>query len=139
MDNMFEGCNKLINLDLSPFNTENVTNMAKMFDSCYNLKKINLKSFNNKNLKRMDFMFQGCLNLKEIDLSSFDEVFGIGVFFGVKAKIILNKNVKLRKPSFRLPRKLPSAAVFFNFFKIGSQTAFQWLSLSELFLHAILW
>ena len=77
-----------------------MVNMAKMFDSCSNLKILNLNSFKNENLINMDFMFQNCTNLKHIDLSSFDKVFGNYTFWGLKAKIMINKNSFLDKKCF---------------------------------------
>ena len=43
---MFYGCSKLTNIDLSSFNTENVTNMSYVFYGCSNLTNIDLSSFN---------------------------------------------------------------------------------------------
>ena len=43
---MFLGCSNLTNINLSSFNTQNVTNMSGMFYGCYNLKEIKI----NKNL-----------------------------------------------------------------------------------------
>ena len=37
---MFSQCNELEYLDLSNWNTSNVTNMEIMFNECYKLKKI---------------------------------------------------------------------------------------------------
>ena len=50
MSNMFSNCENLLNLDLSSFNTNNVTNMYGMFYFCSNLKlvqinKLNIKKF----------------------------------------------------------------------------------------------
>ena len=45
----FEKCNNIISLDLSNFNTENVTDMASMFAGCSKLKEI--KGINNFNKK----------------------------------------------------------------------------------------
>ena len=42
MSGMFRGCNSLIAIDLSNFNTQNVTNMSYMFSDCNSLKKENI-------------------------------------------------------------------------------------------------
>ena len=39
---MFYGCSSLTNINLSNFNTNNVTNMSWMFDECSSLKKENI-------------------------------------------------------------------------------------------------
>ena len=65
MIGMFQLCEELEYLDLSNFNTENVTNMSYMFDSCYKLKEIKgLNKFNTKKVINMDGIFQ---NLKELE------------------------------------------------------------------------
>ena len=69
---MFEYRKHLINIDLSSFDTKNVTNMERMFDYCENLESIDLTSFDTKNVTNMERMFSGCSKLKNIDLSSFD-------------------------------------------------------------------
>ena len=48
---MFYNCHNLLNLDLSSFNTNNVTNMSKMFERCDKLLGIN-KNKININLKK---------------------------------------------------------------------------------------
>ena len=48
MRNMFYGCYSLISLDLSNFNTQNVTNMNLMFYFCDSLKKENIITKDNK-------------------------------------------------------------------------------------------
>jgi len=68
---MFNNCQNLIYIDLSHFDSSNVTNMSDMFYYCENLKKINLSNLNTKNVTDMSYMFCGCYNLKTIDLSSF--------------------------------------------------------------------
>ena len=72
MREMFSSCRNLKNLDLSSFNTKKVTNMSKMFEYCRNLENINLSSFDTSNVIDMEGMFYLCTNLINIDLSSFD-------------------------------------------------------------------
>ena len=69
---MFSECNKLKKIDLSSFQTKNVTNMKGMFYNCNNLENIDLSSLNTQNVNDMSFMFYKCERLKDIDLSSFN-------------------------------------------------------------------
>ena len=69
---MFFNCRNIIDIDLSSFDTKNVTNMNCMFRECENLENINLSNFDTRNVTDMKFMFGECKNLKNIDLSSFD-------------------------------------------------------------------
>ena len=49
MNRMFFGCFSLKKLNLSNFNTNNVTDMSEMFHGCSSLEEINLSSFNTSN------------------------------------------------------------------------------------------
>ena len=69
---MFFECDFLTNLDLSNFNTQNVTNMSNMFNGCSSLTKINLSNMNTEKVTNMSNMFQGCTSLTNINLSSFN-------------------------------------------------------------------
>ena len=69
---LFYGCESLVNIDLSNFNTKDITNMENMFSGCTFLKKINFLNFNTQNVVNMNNMFSGCELLKSIDLSNFD-------------------------------------------------------------------
>ena len=69
MSVMFGGCSNLTNIDLSSFNTQNVTNMFFMFGRCSNITNINLSSFNTQNVINMKDMFMGCPYLKEIKVN----------------------------------------------------------------------
>lgn len=60
-----------INLDVSSWNTNNVTNMECMFSNCYNLISLDLSNFNTNNVTNMNDMFVGCINLERLDLSNF--------------------------------------------------------------------
>ena len=68
----FRGCKNLKSLDLSSFDTRNVTNMYTMFGNCKSLKTLNLSSFNTKNVTNMAGMFGNCESIVDINLSSFN-------------------------------------------------------------------
>ena len=74
VDGLGEGFvkNELTDLNLSSFNTSNVTNMESMFEGCIALKNLDLKNFNTSNVTNMCAMFAGCNSLTKLDLSSFD-------------------------------------------------------------------
>ncbi|MCM1552115.1 MAG: BspA family leucine-rich repeat surface protein [Butyrivibrio sp.] len=69
---MFDGCKSLTSLDLSSFETRNVTDMEGMFNGCGSLKILDLSGFDTCNVTNMSGMFTGCSGLKSLDLSSFD-------------------------------------------------------------------
>ena len=71
-DGVFYRCSSLRSLDLSNFNTSNVTNMGNMFDGCSSLTNLDLSSFNTSNVTKMSNMFYGCSSLTNLDLSSFN-------------------------------------------------------------------
>ena len=64
----------MINIDLSNFNTNNVTDMSLMFYKCSSLKELNLNNFNTNNVTNMRWMFSGCSSLKELNLKNFIEI-----------------------------------------------------------------
>ncbi len=72
MRSMFNACRNIRSLDLSSFNTQNVETMAYMFQYCVNLKDVNLKSFNTEFVNDMQYMFAYCYELESVDLSSFN-------------------------------------------------------------------
>ena len=49
---MFFECNDLEKIDLSKFNTQNVTNMNNMFSRCYSLTNIDSSNFYTQNVKK---------------------------------------------------------------------------------------
>ena len=65
---MFFGCSNSINLDLSNFNTQNVTNMSRMFKGCNSLTNINLSNFNTQNVTDMIFIFDNIKSLKKVNV-----------------------------------------------------------------------
>ena len=70
--NMFSGCENIIKIDLTNFNTKYITKMDRIFYECINIKYINLFTFKTENVNDMSYMFLGCKNLKHLDLSSFN-------------------------------------------------------------------
>ena len=59
MDVMFQGCKKIKYLNLTNFDTYNVTSMQYMFACCYSLKEIKgINHFNTSKVKNMKAMFQ---------------------------------------------------------------------------------
>ena len=73
MNTMFQQCNVLENLDLSNFDTSNVTDMEAMFNKCYKLKEIKgINNFKTNKVIIMKIMFQHCKELHNLDLSNFD-------------------------------------------------------------------
>ena len=72
MEKIFYWCSSLTNLNLSNFNTSNVTNMEYMFSGCSSLTSLDLSSFNTSNVTNMSSMFYGCSSLTSLDLSSFN-------------------------------------------------------------------
>ena len=67
---MFSGCSSLTNINLSNFNTQNVTDMRWMFSYCSSLTNINLSNFNTQNVTDMCGMFSECSSLTNINLSN---------------------------------------------------------------------
>ena len=72
MSGMFYGCSSLTSLDLSHFNTSNVTSMTGMFNYCSSLTSLDLSNFNTSNVTNMIAMFSECSGLKRLNVSSFD-------------------------------------------------------------------
>ena len=91
-------CSNLISIDLSSFNTENVTDMEDLFNGCIKLKEIkglnnlitnkvlnmigmfsecneieylDLSNFNTENVTDMSWMFNNCNKLKKLNLLNF--------------------------------------------------------------------
>ena len=64
MNGMFYYCSSLVNLNLSSFNTSNVTNMHSMFAFCKNIKTIYVSDlWNTSNVTSSSLMFHSCTSL----------------------------------------------------------------------------
>ena len=60
-------------LNLSNFNTQNVTNMYCMFLNCKLLNSLDLSNFNSQNSTNMNWMFNGCDSLKKTKIIAKDK------------------------------------------------------------------
>ena len=72
MSYLFYFCKCLTNLDLSNFNTQYVTNMSNMFSDCSSLKNLDLSNLNTQNVSDMSHMFNNCSSLQNLDISNFN-------------------------------------------------------------------
>ena len=72
LNNMFSGCYNITEIDLSNFNTSQVTNMHSMFFGCSSLISMDLSNFDTSQVRDMSCMFFGCTNLTSLNLSNFD-------------------------------------------------------------------
>ena len=72
MSHMFEGCERLSNLDVSHFDTSKVTNMYYMFQRCERLSNLDVSHFDTSKVTNMNHMFGGCNQLSSVDVSHFD-------------------------------------------------------------------
>ena len=89
MNSMFNGCESLSSIDVSHFDTRNVTMMKYMFKGCSSLVSISLPNFDTRKVTTMRSMFQSCSNLRTIDITSFDthQVTGMTEMFMDCAKL----------------------------------------------------
>ena len=72
MSAMFQFCESLAYINLDGWKTDKVTNMRYMFSKCHNLVELDLSHFLTKNVTNMSNMFQSCYLLSVLDISSFD-------------------------------------------------------------------
>ena len=72
MDSMFYDMSNLTMLDLSSFNTSKVTDMSGMFAGLLNLTTLNVSNFDTSNVTNMDAMFYGMSSLTALNVSHFD-------------------------------------------------------------------
>ena len=98
---LFCCCENIIDIDLSSFDTKNVTDMSHMFHGCSNLINLNLSSFDTKNVTNMSWMFYDCSNLINLNLSSFDtkNVTDMRWIFDIPFGPL---NIEINKSSFKL-------------------------------------
>ena len=93
MSHMFNGMRNLTTLNLSNFNTSNVTNMGGMFFNMTNLTAFNFSNFDTSKVTDMGSMFYGMSSLTTLDLFNFNTsqvmIMG-GMFFNMANLTTLN-------------------------------------------------
>ena len=72
MNYMFSDCRGLTSLDLSNFDTAKVTDMSSMFYYCDGLTSLDVRNFDTSNVTNMNQLFGGCRILTSLDVSSFN-------------------------------------------------------------------
>ena len=71
-NNMFNGLTNIKSIDLSDFDTSQVTDMSKMFNGCTKLESLNLQNLKLSAAENLNSMFQSCYSLRQIDSSNLD-------------------------------------------------------------------
>ena len=100
---MFRDCKSLISIDLSSFDTTNVSNMGFMFMECSFLESIDLSLHNTTNIKDISSMFWRCSSLRSIDLSSFNPAnINSMVCLFYKCSSLKKENVKFKNSDKKL-------------------------------------
>lgn len=72
LNNIFQNCSSLSELNLSLFNIQNMTIMNQAFYECKKLENLDLSNFNIEKVNNMFQLFHGCTGLTTIDLSKFN-------------------------------------------------------------------
>ncbi len=89
MRSMFYKCSALTSLDVSGFDTSKVTSMYYMFYKCSALTSLDVSGFDTSNVTDMSNMFQGCSSLTSLNVSNFDttNVTDMGFMFANCSKL----------------------------------------------------
>ena len=84
MYEMFYYCGRLTSLDFSGWNVPNVTDMGYMFYHCTGLTSLDLSGWNAQSVANVNCMFQYCEGLTSLDLSGWNaqSVANMGSMFG---------------------------------------------------------
>ena len=72
MRNMFYECHEIVNVDMSGIGQTTCNQTRQMFRSCPKLKTVDLSSFSNSASVNVQYMFANCDSLERVDLRSFN-------------------------------------------------------------------
>lgn len=107
MMNMFYGCSKLTELNLSNFKTKNVKTIQGMFMNCSSLKSLNLSNFDTSNLTNRAYLFRNTKietldvsNWKNTKLTDMSELFSIPTLKSINLDGFNTDNVKSMESMF---------------------------------------
>ena len=97
IESLFNYCSKLISLDLSNFDTSQVTNMRRTFKNCSRLQTLDLSNWDTSKVTNMNEMFSGCEDIKTLDLSNFNtsNVTDMSEMFSRSGSISIRKTLDL--------------------------------------------
>ena len=93
IDYMFDGCSPLESINFGNFSTSKMEIMEYVFQNCYSLTSLNLSSFDTSKVTDFHYMFHNCTSLKELDLSNFNTsscICTLHMFDGCTSLISLN-------------------------------------------------
>jgi surface protein len=130
MSGMFSYCRSLTTLDLSNFDTSNVTNMGFMFESCVSLTSLDVSNFDTSSVTNMGFMFFACESLITLNVSNFDTsnvTATAGMFAGCSSLTTLDLK------NFDMSNVTDASQVFFWEATYGAQMFNDCVSLSTIY------
>ena len=89
---MFYQCDKIIEINLSKFNTSQVTDMSNMFAWCGLLSSLDISNIDTSKVINMGYIFYRCTDLNSLNLSNFNtlKVNNSALMFAESAFIYLN-------------------------------------------------
>ena len=100
---VFSGCDKIIEIDLSKFETSNIRMMNAMFQGCTSLTSLSLPNIDTSNVTNMGGIFNGCNSLISLDLSEFNtsKITSFDAVFAscINLEFVNFKLLKLNNPS----------------------------------------
>lgn len=94
LNNMF-AYSGITDIDLSKWNTSNITNLSNLFFECTRLKQIDLHTWNTESVSTCYWLFRGCSSLEFINIDGWNtcNVYDMDRMFGECPKVIAIKGL----------------------------------------------
>lgn len=94
LNNMF-AYSGITDIDLSKWNTSNITNLSNLFFECTRLKQIDLHTWNTESVSTCYWLFRGCSSLEFINIDGWNtcNVYDMDRMFGECPKLIAIKGL----------------------------------------------